>query len=236
MRFSGIRHELVSNERGVALAMVLILSAVSLAIMAALVYMLTASVQVTGIQQRYRTALDAAKGGTFVAYRFIDLRGDSAFNGEYESILQNLAMNPEITVDPEACRGVSIYTGLPYKGLQAKLMTPQTSWTDGCFSDPPAPLLDKAYYPYVLIDPANPKSYDISFEIGTYPVYKVFAKIADTVEGNTTGGLGLWMGGAVPPPGEVPVEQRPYIYTVEVHSERKDNPMERVDFSILYEY
>ena len=57
-----------SNERGIALVMVLILSAIALAIMAALIYMITVGTQASGMQKRYRTALEAGKGGADISY------------------------------------------------------------------------------------------------------------------------------------------------------------------------
>jgi hypothetical protein len=65
------------DERGIALAMILVLSAIALAIMASLVYMLTVSTQVSGSQKRYRTALEAGNGGIDVMFKLIQVRGDS---------------------------------------------------------------------------------------------------------------------------------------------------------------
>ncbi|OGW28581.1 MAG: hypothetical protein A2X59_06760 [Nitrospirae bacterium GWC2_42_7] len=67
---------ILSAEKGIALAMVLIISAISLSIMAALIYMLTAGTQISGMQKRYRTALEAGVGGADVTYQIITARGD----------------------------------------------------------------------------------------------------------------------------------------------------------------
>ena len=93
------------NEKGIALIMTLILSAIALAIMAALVYMLTASSQVSGIQKRYRTALDAAKGGADATYRIIGFRGSdpglalalTAFNIPSGPCLNTKLNNPTLS-------------------------------------------------------------------------------------------------------------------------------------------
>jgi hypothetical protein len=58
--------------------MVLILSAIALAIMAALVFMLTASTQMSGIQKRYKSALEAGKGGSELVFQLIATRGNLA--------------------------------------------------------------------------------------------------------------------------------------------------------------
>ena len=69
------------NEKGIALVMVLILAAIALAIMAGLIYMITAGTQISGMQKRYKTALDAGFGGTDVSYQLISARGDPLIPG-----------------------------------------------------------------------------------------------------------------------------------------------------------
>ena len=64
----------LSNEKGIALVMILILSAIALAIMAGLIYMITAGTQISGMQKRYKTALEAGKGGTDITYQLIAAR------------------------------------------------------------------------------------------------------------------------------------------------------------------
>lgn len=66
----------VLNEKGIALVMVLLLSVIALAIMAALIYMLTAGTQISGMQKRYKTALEAGVGGTDIIYQLIAARGN----------------------------------------------------------------------------------------------------------------------------------------------------------------
>ena len=66
----------ICNEKGIALVMILILAAISLVIMAGLLYMITSSTQITGMQKRYKTALEAGIGGSEVFSQFIGLQGD----------------------------------------------------------------------------------------------------------------------------------------------------------------
>lgn len=66
----------LNSEKGIALVMVLILSAIMLSIMAALVYLMTSGTQLSGGQKRYKTALEAGKGGAGVFFEFIASRGD----------------------------------------------------------------------------------------------------------------------------------------------------------------
>jgi hypothetical protein len=120
---------------------------------------------------------------------------------------------------------------MKYYGLAAKLLTPQSSWNGVSCGTSGANL------PNATINPGDTKTYDMYFELGTYPVYKVYAKITDTIEGNTSGGLGLWKQGVISSnSGEIPVMPKPFIYSLEIDAERKDNPQERAQFSILYEY
>jgi len=68
--------QVFSNQKGIALILVLVLSAIALAIMAGLIYMITSGTQISGIQKRYKTALEASKGGADVTFQLISVRGD----------------------------------------------------------------------------------------------------------------------------------------------------------------
>jgi hypothetical protein len=45
------------SEKGIVLVVVLVLSAVALALMTAMIYMITIGTQISGLQKRYKTAL-----------------------------------------------------------------------------------------------------------------------------------------------------------------------------------
>jgi hypothetical protein len=88
-------------------------------------------------------------------------------------------------------------------------------------------------------NPSTSTTYDLRFDLGTspYPTYRVYAKIVDTVEGNSGGDEGLLKGGVVlVNTGEIAVLSIPYLYTIEVDAENRDNPSERAKLSILYQY
>jgi hypothetical protein len=74
--FISYRLSAISDQKGVALVMILILAAIALAIMTGLIYMITSGTQVSGSQKRYKTALDAGFGGTEVTFQLIGARGD----------------------------------------------------------------------------------------------------------------------------------------------------------------
>ncbi len=197
----------VSNESGIALVMVLILSAIALAIMAALIYMLTASTQVSGIQKRYKTALEAGKGGADVTFRLIGARGDPNIPG-----LTNFKIwASDVGAGHRDC-------------LTAKLNTPTSAWPSECSST-------------ISINPNDTSTYDMRFELGTTTPYRVYSKIVDTGSGNSGTDLGLLKSGVVGSnTGEITVMSIPYLYTIEIDAENKDNPQERAKYSILYEY
>lgn len=71
----------VSSQKGIALVMVLVLAAIALVIMAGLIYMITSGTQISGMQKRYKTALDAGFGGTDVTFQLIAARGDPGIPG-----------------------------------------------------------------------------------------------------------------------------------------------------------
>jgi hypothetical protein len=199
----------VEADRGIALVMVLILSAISLGIMAALVYMLTVGTQASGLHKRYRNALDAGKSGAEITYDLLAARG-----------------NPNISGLPVTIPAQSYNTGGAGTGdcLIAKLNTKTADW-GACDAS-------------VSIDPSNQATYDWSFQLGEgSQTYTVYAKIVDTVEGNSAGSIGLTKGGVVSTnSGEITVMSRPYLYTLEVDAQRSTNPQERAKYSILYQY
>jgi len=226
----GYQTSIVRNEKGLALVMILILSAIALAIMAGLIYMITSSTQISGMQKRYKTALEAGVGGADVTYQFISLRGDSIDTASLISIFHPI--NPRITTaggvsGPGGCSGTDI-SGSTFYGLEAKLKTPSTSWSSACDKD------------NMSITPGTTTSYDMRFDLGSSlypPTYRVYAKIVSTVEGNSAVDRGLLGAGVVGSgSGEVKVMSVPYLYTVEMDAQNLANPSERAKLSILYQY
>ncbi len=195
------------DEKGIALVMVLILSAIALAIMAALVFMITASTQMSGIQKRYKSALEAGKGGADLAFQVIGSRGTLNLT-PFSSL--------NLTIPAKDVGGTDCLT--------AKLNTATSVWPAACNS-------------LSEIDPSNSSTYDMYFDLGTIPSFRVYGKIVDTVEGNSGADIGLLKSGVVNSnSGEVTAMSIPYLYTIEVDTMNKDNPVERARYSILYQY
>lgn len=211
-----------SNEKGIALVMVLVLSAIILVIMAGLIYMLTTGTQLSGMQKRYKTALEAGIGGADITYQFIALRGDTSSTSSLVSELS--VLNPVITT-PNSCvisSSAACTTMTSYTGIATKFNVPTDCWA-GCDSS-------------LTIDPNNPGTYDMQFDVGTSPTYRVYAKIADTVQGNSGEDANLSKGGVVYSTGEINVASIPFLYTIELDAQNQANPAERAKLSILYQY
>ncbi|MDI6744485.1 MAG: hypothetical protein QMD07_03805 [Thermodesulfovibrionales bacterium] len=224
-----MKFKLLKEEKGIALVMVLVLAAISLSIMAALIYMLVGGTKTSGIQKRYKTALEAGIGGGEVSYQFIALRGDATNQTAFINSLNALplALNAAVTT-PATCTTAAGCTGYAtYTGLAAKLNLPTSCWSAAC---------DRL----LTINPFLPDpntTYDMRFNLGTTTTYRVYAKIVDTVEGNSAGDEGLIKGGVVSAnPGDVTVQSRPYLYTIEIDAENPNNVDERAKVSVLYQY
>ena len=201
---------IIRNEKGIALAMVLVLSVVIVAVMAGLLYMIISGTQISGTQKRYLTALEAGKGGADIAY---DIIGARSF-GAVETL--DIDFDQQIS---DACLTVKLNKS-----------TSGTNW---------ASCSGYSYTTSMSIDKNNPSTYDFSFALGTtpFPTYTVYAKIANTVEGNSGGDEGLLGKGVIASgTGEVTVVSRPYLYTIEIDSENAANPAERAKLSVLYQY
>ncbi len=183
------------NDKGFALPFVLILAAIALTITVAMIIMLGRGSFVSGQQKRYRTAVEASRGGMEAMLQLIASRGNPT------TPYPNQVLTNQI-------------------GLGTKMAGPIGTWAG----------LDSA----ITIDPGNPVTYDMRIDLGAYRVY---TKIADTVEGNSGADEGLLNKGVVNSgSGEIQVVSVPYLYTIEVLSQSQANPTERSKISVLYQY
>lgn len=71
-----MRKKHIAGEQGIAMVAVLVMSAITLAVMGGLVYMVTTSTKVSGGAKRYSTALEAAQGCIPLAGLVIEAGGD----------------------------------------------------------------------------------------------------------------------------------------------------------------
>jgi hypothetical protein len=197
--------QILRDNKGIALVMVLILSFISLAIMSGLVYMVTSGTQVSGVEKRYSTALGAGESGVDVIYQVFSSRGNPYSVAEAALINFNLTVSPTCLLD--------------------KLNKTTDDWNIACDSS-------------LTLIPGTPGTYDMAFQRGANPVFAVYTKIVDTVEGNTVKvDEGLVKSGVVlSNSGEVSVMHIPYLYTVEIDAENTNNPTERAKLSALCQY
>lgn len=204
-RISSARFQSLRNEEGIAMAMVLVISVILLAIMLALIYMLVSGTKISGIQKRYDTAYEAGMGGADFAYQFIAAQADPGIPGLIYSFTPNML---------NTCMS----------GIGNKLSNATANWNSACNSS-------------MTINPADNTTYDMTVNLGQAPnpTYTVYAKIVDTVPGNSGRALGLSTGGVVNS-GQLKTVSIPYLYTIEIDSENSNNPAERAKLSVLYEY
>jgi hypothetical protein len=236
------------NEEGVALAMVLVLSAISLAAMAAMMYMMTVRTQMSGLQKRYSTAYEAAMGGADIAKSLIPfkLNTPGAVNLCQKLASQEIPGGDCEIPDKPLCVPNTVPAGCAANekecgaagctGLKTKLNLMTDCWT-GCDSD-------------ITINPEDNTTYDIRFRLDNglteanqdYKAYYVHLKIVDTTYGNTSPSGEVEKAPCVTCPDPVPTIQIVYLYTIEVLSVRYD-PVddkifndERARTSLLYIY
>jgi len=218
-------------ERGAVLIMVIILSTVALAFMTTLIYMITVGTQISGIEKRYKTVRDAAYGGWELTRQLVALQGEPNSQDAFRAELNKAPYNLEsvVTTNPTGSAGCTGTTegGKPLQGMQAKLLTRSATWSSACGTS-------------LTIIPANVNTYDFTLKLGTGTTkYNVYAKVADTVVGNSAGEASSRLAGAEGASyrnsGLIEVFPLPYLYTIEVDAENASNPSERARLSILYQ-
>ena len=210
-----MRTRIINSEKGAALLIVMIFSAIALGMMVGLIYMITSGTQISGMERRYKIALDAGIGGAEVSYQLIAARGnplDAALTGPLAlAITTPIGAGGCNTLGTTACTDIGNYTG-----LAAKLNLPTSCWS-GCDTS-------------LTTGPGNN---DMTFVLGSYTV---FGKIIDTAMGNSGVDEGLNKDGTVNASGEITPMSLPYLYTVEIDAEGTANPSERAKLSVLYRY
>ncbi len=229
------------SEQGIALVMVLVLSFIALAIVSALLFMVTQGTTTSGSHGFFRTAEEAGIGGAEIAYEYMESRGYLEIPGlnlanaaAYANVCN--CQNPDVFSD-----NLDLAASPVGRTCRCdKICNPTQSYdapnTGGglCDEDINVNGVQLALNPAI-----NP---DIQFLIGNAPnQYNVSIKIVDTVLGNSDigGVLDETLGsdsvinsqsGLIYPP------HNPYMYRIEVLAVRATNPRERSRLSILYAY
>jgi hypothetical protein len=212
----------VKNEKGIALMMALILAFIGLAIISALVYLITQGTIVSGFKKRYQTALEASHSGTDLMTKQVipDLIGSGNISADINTMQASLA---EITLNFPVAPNC----------LQDKLLRPTFINNYGTFNWPNCGAANTS------LDPTTAP--DLTFTllgVAPQPNFNVAAKIVDTVEGNSDrSGLELeGLGVAESGSGMITPKHTPYMYRIELQAQRAGTPDERANLSVLYAY
>lgn len=207
----------LDNDKGVALVTSLMLTVLTFTISMVMLYMVLQSTRISGAHKRYKNALDAAVGGVdIVTLDALPYLIGFASDPTGSTLIDRLNGSMNLT----ATSGVSDAC------LQAKLTS--KVWGAACG---------------VASANINPKDTpDMSFTLQSQVPgfnapsgYTVYTKIVSTTPGSTDmSGRNLeGQSTTGAPPADVGA---PYLYRIEVSSEKVTNPSERADLSILYAY
>ncbi len=213
----------LSSQKGAALVVVLAMVVISTAVLSVVLHFIHRGTQVSGLEQKYETAKDASYGALEV------------FAKEIIPAAIGIAQ-----VTPATSITASIAN---FKMIAGENVVEKGTTSDACFADK---LLKKmADWAAVCSRSTDPKtSPDITFTLqgrgAGFQPFKVYTKIVDTVTGNsdTSGTQTLYSADAVAASGSgiIATQHIPYMYSMEVQGERKDNPVERANLEVLYAY
>jgi len=200
---------LLKNEKGIALITALMLTLLSMMVAMALLYILTMDISQTGMHKRYKTALEAAAGGSQIVLR--EILPQILQNYDSSSLqtdLQNAFSDVSLAVADAAC-------------LRTKLTTSTAYW--GTCSQ--------------TIDPISIPDMTLRLTPTAGTPYTVYAKVIDTIQGNSDlSGLQLDGDGVTQSQSVITPQSIPYIYRLEVRGERSTNANEQARLSVLYSY
>jgi hypothetical protein len=202
------------RKEGAALITVLVMVVMASIMVTGVYYLINKGVGVSGLEKRYQTAREASFGGMDVYLKEII---PLAISGKtLSSVVSGFATITSATV----AKG-----SLTDTCFSNKLLKDTANWGSGC-----------DYTPNAKTSP------DVTFTlsgVGTAAPFSVYAKIVDTVPGNSdTSGVLLEGGGGVAESqsGVIMVQHFPYLYRMEVQGERQTRPDEKAGFAVLYAY
>lgn len=202
------------NEEGIALVTALLLTLISLAIILGAIYLVTQGTKMSGLQKRYATALEASHGGVEIITQNIIPKTIGGAVGLSSLAIAGI-VNPNPNV-PDSC-------------FQTKLTQPAGNWV----SVGSCPAASSS------IDPTNTWDVQLTLNGGAnQSSLLVSVKIVDTQPGNTdTSGISLLGSGVVgSQSGIITPQHVPYMYRIEVESQRSTNPDEKANLSAVYAY
>ena len=200
------------ERKGAALITVVALIVVTSAIVATVYYFVRKGVEVSGLQKKYQTAREASLGGLDVFTKEIL---PMAISG---NTLANVVASFNTITSAHVQQGASDAC------FSNKLLLSTSSWAVGCSNTLDAKVSPDIRFTVSGIAPARP--------------FDVYTKIIDTVVGNSsTSGITLeGQGTAESQSGIITAQHFPYMYRMEVQSERQNDATEKANFTVLYAY
>ncbi len=223
--------KLIRNEKGVALVMVIIIALIGLAMVSTLLFMVTQGTRISGFQRVYRSTDEAGLGGAQIAAQFIK---DNIFNAK-----MNASTGQQLVPITSGVLSVLITNGNTDQCLIQKLTLTRGEWD----TTNPNYFWTQCGAPRAMTIDAftSPPSEDFKFDLpGASPgqTFTVYAKIIDTVKGNTEeSGIGGKLGGSgvvSSMEGEITPPASPSLYRIEVQAQDATNPQQRSKYSVLY--
>lgn len=226
---------IIRNEKGIAFVTVLILSLISLAIIATLIYLVTQGTRFSGFFKRYETVREAAYGGAELSAALILNRGNLVINTLDNAVCDPINLNSSCNCgdpdDPDDNRdSLGNRTCLCDKLCSPTYTGATYNWATSCGASG------------ITLDPTD--SPDMPFCLAsdptdlTKPIYEVSAKIIATTQGSTDlsgedlGGTCVACTGST-----LKGIPAPYLYRIEINSEDSARPdLERSRLSVLYAY
>ena len=202
-----------SDNKGFALVTSLMLTLISLTVVLSLLYLITQSIQLSGLNKKYKTALEASYGGTEIFTK--DILPFVMRNYSSASMTTELQAN-------FAAVGLQVVTS--QNCLQAKLTKSTSDWPAACNKSlSPKDSPDIRYSMQAAAAGGNP--------------FNVYSKIVDTTNGNTDiSGLQLEGAGVAEAQSVLSPQHFPYIYRIEIQGERSTNATAQANLEVLYAY
>jgi hypothetical protein len=199
------------TKKGAALITVIALIVVTSAIVATVYYFIRRGVEVSGLQKKYQTAREASLGGLDV------------FTKEVLPMAIGGTTLANVVASFNTITSAQVQQGSTNACFSDKLLKTTANWAGGCSN---------------TLDPkASP---DIRFTLSGTSArpFDVYTKIIDTVAGNSnTSGITLeGQGTAESQSGIITAQHFPYMYRMEVQSERQNDATEKANFTVLYAY
>jgi hypothetical protein len=196
----------ITNEDGVALVTSLMLTLISLTIVMALLLMVTQSIKVSGLNKRYKTALEASYGGVEIFAK---------------DMLPYILRNPGIPNWTTDFSGAAVLSGI--NCLQTKLTTSSAGGGWGACSSTSNPK-------------QSPDISFVMQAVSGNPFIVYAKIVDTVKGNSDVSGLQLEGAGVAESTTVLTPQSFPYIYRLELQGERQNNPTAQANIEVLYAY